>query len=395
MTKLPTVLITDGEQRAALAAVRSLGRSGCRVHVCSARGRSLAGASRYCVRDWAAADPIVAPESFSRTVGEIVDQVAADVVLPATEAAHLALLPRRDGLGAIVPCGSLDAFTALCNKAGVLAAAAALEISVPQQTVIDSYAPASVPRDLRYPVVIKPARSVVTTGAGLVKTTVQYARDPRELESALSTQFTGAFPVMLQERVEGPGIGVSMLIWEGELRAAFAHRRLREKPPSGGVSVLREAIPLDADLLRRSVSLVSSYGWQGVAMVEYKVQSSTGRPYLMEINARLWGSVQLAIDAGVDFPRLLVQAALGVRHPPVTRYAVGTRTRWEWGDVDHLLARMRHSAARLELPATAPSRWDAVLGFLASFSPRNRREVFRFGDPAPFFRESMDWMRRQ
>jgi hypothetical protein len=34
-----TVLVTDGEQRAALAIVRSLGRAGHRVHVTSRAGR--------------------------------------------------------------------------------------------------------------------------------------------------------------------------------------------------------------------------------------------------------------------------------------------------------------------------------------------------------------------
>ena len=39
-----TVLVTDGEQRAALAVVRSLGRAGHAVHVVSTRDASLAGA---------------------------------------------------------------------------------------------------------------------------------------------------------------------------------------------------------------------------------------------------------------------------------------------------------------------------------------------------------------
>ncbi len=109
----------------------------------------------------------------------------------------------------------------------------------------------------------------------------------------------------------GPGVGVFLLLWEGKLRAAFAHRRLREKPPSGGVSVYRESIALDPVLLERSRRLLESFGWQGVAMVEYKIDERTGTPILMEINGRFWGSLQLAVDAGVDFPRLLIECAEG------------------------------------------------------------------------------------
>ncbi len=51
-------------------------------------------------------------------------------------------------------------------------------------------------------------------------------------------------------------------------------------------------------------------------MVEFKADARTGTPYLMEINGRFWGSLQLAIDAGVDFPAILVAAALGAPIPP-------------------------------------------------------------------------------
>ena len=56
-----------------------------------------------------------------------------------------------------------------------------------------------------------------------------------------------------------------------------------------------------------------------VAMVEYKLDAATGTAYLMEINGRFWGSLQLAIDAGVDFPLLLVRCALGERVAPESR----------------------------------------------------------------------------
>ena len=56
-----------------------------------------------------------------------------------------------------------------------------------------------------------------------------------------------------------------------------------EKPPSGGVSVYRESMVPDPALLSQSLALVKRLGWQGVCMVEYKVESSTGTPYLMEV----------------------------------------------------------------------------------------------------------------
>ena len=84
------------------------------------------------------------------------------------------------------------------------------------------------------------------------------------------------------------------------MRAVFAHRRLREKPPSGGVSVYRESVAPDPSLVARAAALLAGLGWRGVAMVEMKTDARTGTPYLMEVNGRFWGSLQLAVDAGVD-----------------------------------------------------------------------------------------------
>lgn len=129
-------------------------------------------------------------------------------------------------------------------------------------------------------------------------------------------------------------------------------------------------------------------------MVEYKVDASTGVPYLMEVNGRFWGSLQLAIDAGVDFPALLVAASDNAVRSTDGNYRVGVRSRWWWGDVDQLLSRWRQSAESLALPPDAPSRWRATLDFFVPH-PHDRSDVFRLRDMRPFIRETIDWFRRR
>ena len=194
----------------------------------------------------------------------------------------------------------------------------------------------------------------------------------------------------LQRKVEGPGIGVFLLPGPDDLLLRFAHRRLREKPPSGGVSVYCESTELEPGLLGTSTALLERLGWTGVAMVEYKIEAATGTPYLMEINGRLWGSLQLAVDSGADFPRVLVEQALGLATRRPADYATGRRLRWFWGDVDHLLARLRRSRSDLHLPVWAPGRGGALRDFLVA-PLRSRGEVLRWSDPVPAFRETLDW----
>jgi predicted ATP-grasp superfamily ATP-dependent carboligase len=387
-----TVVITDGEQRAALAIVRSLGRRGYRCVVCSSEARSLAGASRHAAADYRVPDPLSDPEGFAGAVAGIASRGGARVVLPVTDAAVLALLPARERLRpAELPLPGLESFRCVADKARVLAAASALDIAVPDQQTVATPSELASAR-IRFPLVVKPARSVAVHQGKRIKVGVRHAADAAGLSRVAETYPAGAYPLLLQQRIVGPGVGIFLLLWNGELVARFAHRRIREKPPSGGVSVYRESIPADPGLVTRSRALLDRFGWNGVAMVEYKLDAATGRPYLMEINGRFWGSLQLAIDAGVDFPALLVELALGGRPDPVTAYRVGGRSRWWWGDVDQLLARLRHSDADLALPADAPGRLRAVLDFLQLWRPGDRNEILRIADPLPFLRETWLWL---
>jgi predicted ATP-grasp superfamily ATP-dependent carboligase len=245
-------------------------------------------------------------------------------------------------------------------------------------------------------VVLKPARSVVAAPGALLKLRVLHAAGPAELREAARRLPPEAYPVLVQQRIVGPGTGVFLLRWDGLPRARFAHRRLREKPPSGGVSVLSESVSLDGepDLPERSLALLAAFDWQGVAMVEYKRDARTGVPYLMEINGRFWGSLQLAVDAGVDFPALLLDCVAGRAPAAAPAWAAGRRLRWFWGDVDHLLARLRHDARALSLPPRAGGRARALLDFLAgTWRPGQRGETLRLADPRPFLREGAQWLR--
>ena len=388
-----SIVVTDGEQRSALAVVRSLGRAGHSVHVCASTAHSLAGASRFSDGATIVPDALTNPDGFVAALAQVVTARQAKILLPISEAALLAVLPDRHKFRCIIPFSDAEWFERICDKGDVLRAASVLGIDVPVQRVLISRGDLTSLRDMPFPIVLKPSRSVAGSRGSRVKTGVLYAADVHGLTTALRSLPDAAFPVLCQQRIEGLGTAVSLMVWDGEVKAAFAHRRLREKPPSGGVSVLRESIPLDAALLAKSVSLLHEFRWQGVAMVEYKVATTTGRPYLMEINGRFWGSLQLAIDAGIDFPLLLAQSAMGMAVAPRLSYPSGVRTRWEWGEVDHLLARLRHSPSDLSLPADAPTRVQAAKAFLEGFSTDVRCEVFSLDDIRPFVRESLNWVR--
>jgi predicted ATP-grasp superfamily ATP-dependent carboligase len=390
------VLVTDGEARAALAITRSLGRAGYTVFVCSSRKHSIAAASRHCAGHSRVTSALVDGAAFVREIRELCTRWRIGTLIPVTEESLLSVLRARDEFaGVVVPFPAYESFAAVSDKQKSLAIAAKIGMAVPEQWAITERTDTN-PRaaDVRFPVVIKPARSVSEADGKRIKLSASHAAGESELRARLRALPEEAFPVLIQRRIVGPGVGIFLLIWEGEIRAWFAHRRLREKPPAGGVSVYCESIEAPPSLVRAAADLLQQFGWRGVAMVEMKIDAGTGTPYLMEVNGRFWGSLQLAIDAGVDFPRLLIETAHGSPPSSPPAYRVGVRSRWWWGDVDHLIARLRRSRAVLSLPAEAGGRLRAI-GDFARQRLSDRSDVFRWSDPLPFLRETLDWLARR
>jgi predicted ATP-grasp superfamily ATP-dependent carboligase len=210
------VLVTDGDQRASLAVVRSLGFAGNSVYVCSPNGRSIAGASRFARLDECVADALSSPKIFVDDVRAVVAKHKVDTIIPMTESSLLALLPERDQLpGVLLPFTDAATFRSISDKQAVLAAAQNAGIATPQQAVIGTRDAAQVfdMATVSFPVVVKPARSVSTGARGRLKLSVQHAASEAELRTIIDGIDERGYPLLLQQRVVGPGVGIFVLVW--------------------------------------------------------------------------------------------------------------------------------------------------------------------------------------
>jgi len=393
--RVPTVLVCDGGERAALAVVRSLGRAGYRVLVGSAEPRPLAAASRHCVGNVALPSALSLPEAFCHAVAAAVRLHGIDSVIPIAEPSLLALSERRGLLGeAILPFPSAATTRRVLDKEAVLSAAGSLGIAVPAQVTLHSRrdVAALLEAPPPMPVVLKPSRSVGEDALGRHKLSVRHVAQRGQLADAIAALPDAAFPLLVQQRVVGPGVGVFVLRWDGTTVLRAGHERILEKPPSGGVSVYRRSVYPDELLAAQSDALLEQFEWQGVAMIEFKRDAVTGVPYLMEINGRFWGSLQLAIDACADFPAHLMARALGRTPPETPPFRSGISLRWEWGCVDHLLARLRRTHDELSLPPDDLGLVASAARVLLPWRRGERWEVLRLSDPLPFVRETLRWI---
>ena len=119
----------------------------------------------------------------------------------------------------------------------------------------------------------------------------------------------GSSAAVVQQLASGSREAVSVFYAHGKVWAKFAQVAHRTTPALGGVSVVRESIPMPAELESAALALVRALDLEGYCEVEFR-RDASGRPLLMEINARLSGSLEVAVRSGVPFPRSVM--AMGV-----------------------------------------------------------------------------------
>jgi len=184
------------------------------------------------------------------------------------------------------------------------------------------------------PAVIKPRISSGSFGIVYVRKREDLIPSYQEVHSRYP------FPLIQEWIPDGGGtFGLSAIFDEtSDIKAAFVHKKLRMYPVQGGPSTLREGVE-HPQIMELGLSLLKSLNWVGVGMVEFKVDPRDGIPKLMEVNPRFWGSLQLAIVSGIDFPYLILRMARKERFEPILCYEVGKRCRWLLlGDIQHFLS---------------------------------------------------------
>ena len=266
--------------------------------------------------------------------------------------------------------------------------AQSLGIAVPRTTLIENREDAErAARSLEYPVVLKPRASEELGQQGNVRTggRPRYASTPAEFESAYADVSRRSSGVLVQQYVEGEGTGYFALMHNGELRAEFAHRRIRDVYPTGSGSAVRESREPEPEIRRAGLAILEALRWHGVAMVEFRWQAGHA-PVFMEVNGRFWNSLPLACYAGVDFPALLAEMAEHGDIQPQHGYRSGVRCRWFLGDFRHLIEVWKGPPQGY--PGTYPGRL-ATLASVLTPVPGTFHDLFRWGDPLP---EAGDWL---
>jgi len=157
--------------------------------------------------------------------------------------------------------------------------------------------------DFQYPAILKSAGEI-----GKNFETLYFESSKSVIDFLEKNKIEISSGALLQSRIYGVGEAFFGIYDNGQLVDFFMHQRVRENPISGGPSSKAKSISKE-DLYEQGKSILDQLNWHGPAMVEFK-RGLDNNLYLMEVNPKFWGSLDLAIESGINFPLILTAIAL-------------------------------------------------------------------------------------
>ena len=370
---LPGALIVGGAH-VSIGVARSLGRRG--IPVWHLANHPLPKYCRYVARsfDWPGADH---PDGLSSILNLVAEHDLAGWVLIATGDQDMRLIAQNRARFSSLRVATPDWDTVqwVYDKRLSHKRAHALGIDAPV-----SFEPRDLDEvrrlDCRFPVILKPA---FRQGADAFTLAKAWRADDRDALVALyrrAAALVGNDAVIVQEWIPGNGgaqFSCAGLWQNGEPLALLTARRTRQFPVDfGRSSTFVETIVQDK-VEALACRFMKSLDYTGVAEVEFKYDAREDRYKLLDVNGRFWTWCGIGALAGVDFPYLAWQQALG---QSVTPCRARPGVAWLHGRADVKAAWREWRSGGLTLRE-----------YLAGFSQPMAFANFALDDPMPALME--------
>jgi len=297
------VLIVGASNKSTRSIARSLLKKGCEIFVLN--DVDLAVSKSKFIKEF-----ILKPnlneniQVFKDEVILAITKFKIEVVIPSTDIAVDVISHFKSEIEKYAPVIGLnlpEVYKYAHNKYELMKAGKEVGLNIPSYIYVDDLNNLPNLNDFSFQSVVKPISSAKISGNKHLGYKVAFPESKIQLSDVLR-ELVPSTPVMVQEYIEGYGIGYNLYAINGEIKSEYIHKRLKENE---GVSSYRKIIPIDSYGLKEKVhALIKKIGWNGVGMVEFRIDND-GVPYLMEMNGRFFGSTEVGVKAGYDFPKFL------------------------------------------------------------------------------------------
>ena len=119
-------------------------------------------------------------------------------------------------------------------------------------------------------------------------------------------RFEDSEEFIAQQKIGGYGAGYYAIAVDGEPFIEYTHKRLFESVTGASLSC---EFTDDEEVLEAGRKLVKYIGWTGPIMVEFRRDF---KAFVIEVNPKFWGSLEMATSWGLDFPLCFVDGVDGV-----------------------------------------------------------------------------------
>jgi len=326
------ILVTDASYKHSLGIVRALGKIKIKPFVLGEKKNTLSAFSKY------SKGVIVLPQNYDyETFLSALKQYSIELIILVGTNSFKKIVPwklllKKNNVEMLTV--DLQTQELAFNKVETYKLAEKIGVPIPKtfypKTIEDIQ---KFSKEITYPCVIK---GLYEVGGNIV----DYAYNEKELPIKYNNickkydlKKQSELP-MLQEYISGFGCAFFAVYNNGVCGPTFQHKRIREYPVTGGASVCAESY-INPLLEKYGRLLLDALSWHGIAMVEFKMNSKN-EPVLMEINPKFWGSTDLALEAGVNFPKYLIDIYQGKELSYSNVYKYPFKYHWPFdGDIQH------------------------------------------------------------
>jgi len=326
MSKL---LITNAGYGHTLSIIRNMAKDGIEIIAADTGKLACSCYSRYVKKCYTYTSPSKNEEKFISDLIEIIKKEKPDVFLPVSTETTVIVSKHKDKLKDLVkvPIADYDQMLTAHDKFKSIKLAEETGVPYPKTFILDSLDSLDkILNELGLPVIIK-----ARLGTGIfarVNSKKEAIEKIKEFENVrcIKGVIEGKNP-LIQEFIPGQIHDACVLFNKGKLRAVLTQKRLRTLPINGGPGILNETTN-EPELIRYAEKLLSKINYHGPGLVEFMIDERDKKPKLLEINPKLWGTSNMSIAAGINFPLLAFKMAVEGDIKPVWNYKVGIRHKW-------------------------------------------------------------------
>ena len=286
------IITSEQDDLVSLAVARSLGKKNIDFTVVSKYKRALAFHSKYCINTI----------KINPDLNFFLKLSKGHIVYPMDESLMCQISKNKKKINCSLAFAEYPVLETVANKSRLILHAIEHDIPCPKTFFITrSEDVEKFEKKIKYPAVLRPS-----TGSG--GKGITFVHSLNEL-CAINKEFFKAYgPYMIQEKIPFRykyTVGV-LCNSDSKVRRICVIKEIRNYPVETGPACYVETVQYP-ELVDISVKLMESLNYFGIADIDFLIDERTGKPKLMEINPRFWGSLQVAINAGVDFPSLLYE----------------------------------------------------------------------------------------